>query len=398
MIEDLLLANDNKIVFLVLDGLGDIPNPGFSYKTPLEAAKTPNMDNLSLKTGILGRILPVDIGITPGSGPGHLSLFGYDPVQYEIGRGVLEVLGLNMDLQAGDLAARANFCTMENGVVIDRRAGRIETKETERLCETLAGVIPEIEGVRVIIKPGKSHRFAIIFRGKGLSDKLTDADPHKDNKPFKYTSSKSGEAELSSKTVNAFMAKALDVLKDEKVANGVLLRGFSVKPDIPSFSVNYKLKALAIATYPMYRGIAKVLGMDVKEEPKDYGEMIKILKENYDSYQFFFLHIKETDLAGEDGDFAAKVAAIETVDRIVPAIYDLNPQALVITGDHSTPCPMKGHSWHPVPLLLITKTGERDGLTFHERNCISGSIGTIYSKQLMPFVLAHALKLDKYGA
>jgi len=213
MIEDLLLANDNKIVFLVLDGLGDIPNPGFSYKTPLEAAKTPNMDNLSLKTGILGRILPVDIGITPGSGPGHLSLFGYDPVQYEIGRGVLEVLGLNMDLQAGDLAARANFCTMENGVVIDRRAGRIETKETERLCETLAGVIPEIEGVRVIIKPGKSHRFAIIFRGKGLSDKLTDADPHKDNKPFKYASSKSGEAELSSKTVNAFMAKALDVLK-----------------------------------------------------------------------------------------------------------------------------------------------------------------------------------------
>ena len=398
MIEDLLLANDNKIVFLVLDGLGDIPNPGFSYKTPLEAAKTPNMDNLSLKTGILGRILPVDIGITPGSGPGHLSLFGYDPVQYEIGRGVLEVLGLNMDLQAGDLAARANFCTMENGVVIDRRAGRIETKETERLCETLAGVIPEIEGVRVIIKPGKSHRFAIIFRGKGLSDKLTDADPHKDNKPFKYASSKSGEAELSSKTVNAFMAKALDVLKDEKVANGVLLRGFSVKPDIPSFSVNYKLKALAIATYPMYRGIAKVLGMDVKEEPKDYGEMIKILKENYDSYQFFFLHIKETDLAGEDGDFAAKAAAIETVDRIVPAIYDLNPQALVITGDHSTPCPMKGHSWHPVPLLLITKTGERDGLTFHERNCISGSIGTIYSKQLMPFVLAHALKLDKYGA
>ena len=398
MIEDLLLANDNKIVFLVLDGLGDIPNPGFSYKTPLEAAKTPNMDNLSLKTGILGRILPVDIGITPGSGPGHLSLFGYDPVQYEIGRGVLEVLGLNMDLQAGDLAARANFCTMENGVVIDRRAGRIETKETERLCETLAGVIPEIEGVRVIIKPGKSHRFAIIFRGKGLSDKLTDADPHKDNKPFKYASSKSGEAELSSKTVNAFMAKALDVLKDEKVANGVLLRGFSVKPDIPSFSVNYKLKALAIATYPMYRGIAKVLGMDVKEEPKDYGEMIKILKENYDSYQFFFLHIKETDLAGEDGDFAAKAAAIETVDRIVPAIFALNPQALVITGDHSTPCPMKGHSWHPVPLLLITKTGERDGLTFHERNCISGSIGTIYSKQLMPFVLAHALKLDKYGA
>lgn len=398
MIKDLVLTNNNKIVFLILDGLGDIPNPEYAYQTPLEAAKKPNIDTLSTKTGILGRIMPVDIGVTPGSGPGHLSLFGYDPVQCEIGRGVLEVLGLNMDLQDGDLAARANFCTVKDGIVIDRRAGRIETRETERLCETLAGAIPEIEGVKVITKPGKSHRFALIFRGKGLSDQLTDADPHKDNRPFTYTSPKTQEAGFTSKVINAFMIRALEVIKDEKVANGVLLRGFSVKPNIPPFSVNYKLNALAIATYPMYRGIAKVLGMDVKEEPKDYGEMIRILKDNYNSYQFFFMHIKEADLAGEDGNFPAKVAAIENVDKIVPEICNLNPQVLVITGDHSTPCPMKGHSWHPVPLLLITKTGERDGMAFHEKNCISGSIGTIYSKQLMPLALAHALRLDKYGA
>jgi 2,3-bisphosphoglycerate-independent phosphoglycerate mutase len=398
MIKDLLVTNNNKIIFLILDGLGDIPNPEYAYQTPLEAAEKPNIDNLSTKAGVLGRILPVDIGITPGSGPGHLSLFGYDPITYEIGRGVLEVLGLNMDLQEGDLAARANFCTVKDGIVTDRRAGRIATSETERLCEMLTRAIPEVEGANVLIKPGKSHRFAIIFRSKGLSDKLTDADPHKDNKPFTYTTPKTAAAEFASKVVNAFITRALDVIKNEKIANGVLLRGFSEKPDIPSLSVSYGLNALAIATYPMYRGIAKVLGMDVNEEPKDYNEMVKILKDNYNSYQFFFMHIKETDLAGEDGNFPAKVTAIENVDKIVPEIYDLDPQALIITGDHSTPCPMKGHSWHPVPLLLITKTGEQDGLTFHERNCISGSIGTIYSKQLMPLVLAHAFKLDKYGA
>ena len=398
MISDLLLTNDARVIFLILDGLGDIPNPQFSYLTPLEKAKKPNIDNLALERGVLGRIIPVDIGITPGSGPGHLSLFGYDPTVYEIGRGVLEVLGLNMDLQDGDLAARANFCTVRDGVVIDRRAGRIETKETERLCALISQAIPEIEGVKLIIRPGKSHRFAIIFRGGHLSDKLTDADPHKDNRPVAYSSPKSAEAEFSSILTNTFIKKVQELLKDEKVANGVLLRGFSVKPDIPTFTTRYKMNALAIATYPMYRGIAKVLGMDVKEEPKDYDEMVKILKNNYDDYQFFFMHIKETDTAGEDGNFPAKVDSIERADRIVSAIYDMKPDVLVITGDHSTPCPLKGHSWHPVPLMVVTRTGERDGMVFHEKNCVSGSIGTIYSKQLMSLALAHGFRLDKYGA
>ncbi len=398
MRHDLILNNDKKIIFLILDGVGDIPNPQFSYLTPLEAAKKPNIDRLAMERGILGRIVPVDIGITPGSGPGHLSLFGYDPLEYEIGRGVLEVLGLNMDLQDGDLAARANFCTIKDGIVADRRAGRIPSEETVRLCKKISEAIPEIEGVKVIIRPGKSHRFAIIFRGKNLSDHLTDADPHKDHLPVVLSEPKDGGATFASKVVNTFIEKVIRLLKDEKVANGALLRGFSVKPAIPSFSDNYKMKALAIATYPMYRGIAKVLGMDVKDETKDYRGMIKALRDNYDSYQFFFLHIKETDLAGEDGNFPEKVVAIENVDPIVPDIYSLNPHVLVITGDHSTPCPMKGHSWHPVPLLLVTKTGERDGMAFHEKNCVTGSIGTIYSKQLMALALAHGLRLDKYGA
>lgn len=398
MINNLLLKNENKIIFLILDGVGDIPHPGYQYMTPLEAANKPNIDDLAFKTGVLGRIIPVDVGITPGSGPGHLSLFGYDPLVYEIGRGVLETLGLNMELKEGDLAARANFCTVRDGVVVDRRAGRIPTEETERLCAYLSAEIPEVEGTRVLIKPGKSHRFAIIFRGDGLSDNLTDADPHKENKPFVHTKETDSKAHKASQIVNAFIDEALELLQGEDIANGILLRGFSKTPQIPPFKDKYNMDALAIATYPMYRGVAKVLGMDVRGEPKDYKDVLRVLRENYDAYQFFFLHIKETDLAGEDGDFPAKVKAIEEIDKVVPEIFALNPQTLVITGDHSTPCLLKGHSWHPVPLLLVTGTGESDRMAYHEKNCVSGSIGTIYSKQLMELALAQSLRLDKYGA
>jgi 2,3-bisphosphoglycerate-independent phosphoglycerate mutase len=398
MMDELILTNEQKIIFLILDGLGDIPNPSFSYETPLQAATKPNMDDLALRAGILGRIMPVDVGVTPGSGPGHLSLFGYDPVKSEIGRGVLEVLGLDMDLTDGDLAARANFCTVKDGIVTDRRAGRIPSKETARICGMIQDQVSEVEGVKVIIKPGESHRFAVIFRGSGLADAVTDADPHKDHKPFAFAKAKDGRGAFAAQVINGFIAKAMEVIKDEKVANGVLLRGFSEKPAIPAFPSKYRMRALAIAAYPMYRGIAKVLGMETGEAPGSYEDAVRILKDNYEAYQFFFIHIKETDVAGEDGNFPAKKKAIEEVDRIIPDIYGLNPQVLIITGDHSTPCPMKGHSWHPVPLLLVTKTGERDGLTFHEKNCITGSIGTIHSTQLMSLALAHAMKLDKYGA
>jgi 2,3-bisphosphoglycerate-independent phosphoglycerate mutase len=396
--EKLLLNNSNKIIFLVLDGLGDIPHPAFSYTTPLEAARKPNIDHLAVERGILGRILPVDVGITPGSGPAHLSLFGYDPLEHEIGRGVLETLGLNMDLQRGDLAARANFCTVKDGLVKDRRAGRIATEETERLCGMIQEAIPSSLDAGIIVKPGKSHRFAIIFRGEGLSDRLADADPHKDERPYLFARPTDKEAEHAAAVVNGFLKRAAVLLKDEAVANGVLLRGFSSTPAIPSFVHTYGMRALAIATYPMYRGVAKVIGMDVGGEPATYNDVIDILKENYQQYDFFFIHIKETDLAGEDGNFPAKVRAIEDVDALVPSIAGLFPEVLVITGDHATPCLMKGHSWHPVPLLIVAAIGESDRKSFNEKNCLSGSIGTIRSKELMSLALAYGLKLDKYGA
>jgi 2,3-bisphosphoglycerate-independent phosphoglycerate mutase len=252
--------------------------------------------------------------------------------------------------------------------------------------------------VRIIIEPGKSHRFAILFRGDGLNDDLEDADPHKDHRPYVYVRPKTDGAARTAGLLNNFIKKVAALLKDEPVANGILLRGFSRKPDIQSFPAKYKLDALAITTYPMYRGIAKVLGMKAGSEPKSYQEMVAIMKEQWNNYQFFFLHVKETDVAGEDGNFEEKVKAIENVDKIIPDLVAANPDVLVVTGDHSTPCPLKGHSWHPVPLLLVTGTGERDSLTFHEKNCVRGSIGTIYSRELMTLALAHALKLDKYGA
>jgi 2,3-bisphosphoglycerate-independent phosphoglycerate mutase len=396
--DDLILKNDNKVVFLVLDGLGDIPDPAHGHQTPLEAAKKPNMDSLAMERGVLGRTIPVGIGITPGSGPGHLGLFGYDPVQYEIGRGILEVLGLDMNIGPGDVTARGNFCTLEGDMVTDRRAGRIDTSVGEALCAKLSAAIPDIDGVKVTIKPGVSHRFGIVFSGKDLSDQLEDADPHKENRPFVPATAKTPAAEKTAAVVNSFMKAAREVLEGEAPANGVLLRGFSQRPGIPLFPEKYKMDALAIATYPMYRGIAKLLGMKVERESRDYADMVNILREHYDRYQFFFMHIKETDVAGEDGDFDAKKKAIEAADTIIRDIYALKPKVFVITGDHSTPCAFKGHSWHPVPLLIITDTGETDRLPFHERNCLQGSVGTMYAKELMTLTLSYGSKLDKFGA
>jgi 2,3-bisphosphoglycerate-independent phosphoglycerate mutase len=398
MIDHLILSNDTKIVFLILDGVGDIPNPQYSHATPLEAADTPNIDRLAKEKGVLGRTIPVDIGITPGSGPGHLGLFGYDPKEYEIGRGILEVLGLNMNIGPGDVTARGNFCTIQDGIVTDRRAGRIETELGEKLCARLMEAIPAIEGLKVTIAPGVSHRFGIVFSGENLFDEIEDADPHKEGKPVIYAAPKVPTAKKTADAINAFIKKAAEVLASEPKANSILLRGFSKRPDLPSFSDRYKMNALALTTYPMYRGIAKVLGMKVEKEPADYNEMVTFLADHYDQYQFFFLHVKETDTSGEDGNFPAKVKAIEVVDKILPAIYDLKPKVLVVTGDHSTPCAFKGHSWHPVPLLIVTDTGETDGLAFYEKNCLKGSIGTIYAKELMTLAMAYASKLDKFGA
>lgn len=398
MIEDVILKNEKKIVFLVLDGVGDIPDKRFSGKTPLEAAKKPNIDSLSIECGVIGRIIPVEVGITPGSGPGHLGLFGYDPHKYTIGRGVLEALGLDMELEDGDLAVRANFCTKRDNVVIDRRAGRIRSEETERICKNISENIKEVRGVKVILKPGKSHRFVVVFRGKGLSDKLTDGDPHKDGLPYVYPQAKEEEAVYTASIVREFLSEAQKLISSEEVANGILLRGFSMKPALPSFKDRYGMEACAIASFPMYRGISRILGMNVAKSPLSYEDIIEIMKSCFHDYHFFFLHIKETDIAGEDGNFEEKINVIEKIDKLIPEIWGLGPDVLVITGDHSTPCLMRSHSWHPVPVLIVNRLGETDGLPFHEKNCIKGSVGTIYSKQLINLALALSSKLDKFGA
>ncbi len=397
-LKGLIQDTGSKVLLLVLDGVGGIPDPS-TGRTALEAARKPNLDALS-KISACGRGIPVLPGITPGSGPGHLALFGYDPLRYSIGRGVLEALGVGMELEKGDLAVRANFCTMnENGVVTDRRAGRIPDEKTVELCGILREKITGINGAKVFIKPGKSHRFVVLFRGRGLSDRLTDADPQKEGRkvpPVKSLDRKSGRA---AKLATAFLEKARKVLRGLKPANGVLLRGFSMRPDVPSFGDIFGLKPLAIATYPMYKGLARLVGMEVIEGLGSLEDEVAALVKNFGAFTFFYLHVKAMDAAGEDGDFPRKVRAIEEVDAVLPKIRALGLDVIAITGDHSTPTVLKSHSWHPVPVLLYSKVCGADGFeSFTEMTCSQGSLGIFPMKYLMPLLLANAGRLAKYGA
>ncbi len=389
-----------KILLVVLDGLGDIPNPEKNNTTPLESADTPNLDRLT-ETSSLGRLTPVLTGITPGSGPAHLALFGYDPINELVGRGVLEALGLGMEVNKGDVAVRANFCTMdEKGIVIDRRAGRIPTELNRTLCDLLKTKVKSVDGVKIEIASGMSHRFALVLKGKGLGSDVNDTDPqHEGMKPLK-AEGKNLKSKKTARIINKLMEIFREILKDKHPANGVLFRGVSAPPALTPFSEKYHLTASAIATYPMYRGLAKLVGMDVIDvEGASIKDEIQALKKNYNKYDFFYLHIKETDVAGEDGNFDLKVSTIEEFDRFLPEILNMGFDVLSITGDHSTPVVFKKHSWHPVPVLVNAKKCFRDGMKrFTERNCIHGSIGTIPMEQLMPLLLAHAGKLEKFGA
>lgn len=391
---------ETRILLVVLDGLGDIPHPGKNNLTPLESALTPNLDKLAIISS-LGRLTPVLTGITPGSGPAHLALFGYDPIKDMVGRGVLEALGLGMNVGSTDIAIRANFCTMtKEGFVTDRRAGRIPTELNIKLCELLRSKIKSVDGVRIDIAPGMSHRFAIVLKGKGLGSDVNDTDPqHEGMKPLK-TAGKNLKSKRTAKLINKLMTLFREILKDKSPANGVLFRGISAPPTLIPFPKKYHLRASAIATYPMYKGIAKLVGMDVIEfNGNSIRDEIQALKSNYNKYDFFYLHIKETDVAGEDGNFDLKVSTIEEFDRVLPEILRLNPDVLAITGDHSTPVLFEKHSWHPVPILINAKKCFRDGLQrFTERNCITGSIGTIPMEHLMTLLIAHAGKLEKFGA
>ena len=395
-----LLKHDEtgKIVLLVLDGLGGLPMEE-GGETELEAANNLNMGALAKKS-MLGLHQGIRTGITPGSGPAHLSLFGYDPLKYKVGRGVLSALGIDFDLQKNDVAARGNFCTVdEQGRVIDRRAGRIPTEISNRLCELLNEKV-NIPGVEVFLRTVKEYRFLLVIRGEGLSPNIEETDPQVTGEKPLLAKALDKESEKAAEIVQEFVRQAEKILADESPANMLLLRGFAQWPDWPMFPEVFGLKSLAIAMYPMYRGVAKLVGMDSPPASQSYEEEIDLLEEKWNDYDFFFVHIKKTDSYGEDGSFDKKVGEIEKVDALLPRILALDPSVLIITGDHSTPCAMKCHSWHPVPVLFYAKLCRPDGIeSFGERACLKGGLGTRFpAYELMPLPLALANRLEKFGA
>jgi 2,3-bisphosphoglycerate-independent phosphoglycerate mutase len=396
VLQSIVVQTDSKLVMVVIDGIGGLP---VHRRTELEAAKIPNLDRLASKS-ICGLIDPISYGITPGSGPSHLALFGYDPFRYEIGRGVMEALGIGLRLTKDDLAVRGNFATIDGeGVIIDRRAGRISTEKNREICQFLQNEMKEYEGVRISIYPGKEHRFVILFKGEGLNDHLSDADPQKDGLKAKGTEALLPEAQRTAQIVNGYMRKATELLKPFHPANTILFRGFSKIPEIPTMADRFKIRPAAIATYPMYRGLARLMGMKVLETGETIQDEVATLKKYFDQYDFFYLHFKKPDMAGEDGDFKAKVKAIEEIDRIVPSILRLKIDVLVITGDHSTPSLLKSHSWHPNPILLYSKYIRPDGIRrFTEKQCQKGQLGRFPAWDVMPLILANGLKLKKFGA
>jgi 2,3-bisphosphoglycerate-independent phosphoglycerate mutase len=398
----LTVSTGAKLALLVLDGLGDIATREQGYLTPLEAARTPNLDALS-KDSAQGRMIPVAPGITPGSGPGHLGLFGYDPLEFEVGRGVIEALGLGMTLQAGDVAVRGNFCTLDkHGVVTDRRAGRISTQQCEALCEILSDRIQKIGDTMVLIQPGKEHRFVVVFRGEGLEGPLTDTDPGREGQPIataRPDNPKSPRQKKTAAVVAEFYRLALPLLKDRAPTNGFLLRGIAHQPAIPTFEERYRLRAAALAVYPMYKGLAQLVGMQKIEGPQTIQEQFQKYRQIYEDFDFFFVHFKYTDKAGEDGNFEAKVHAIEEFDAALPIFMEAKPDVIAITGDHSTPCAVKGHSWHPQPVLLHSAYSGWDKLDrFTETGANLGSLGTFEAKYLIRQVQANARMFSKYGA
>jgi 2,3-bisphosphoglycerate-independent phosphoglycerate mutase len=396
LLSQLSVPSEAKIVLVVMDGLGGLPHPE-THQTELEAARTANLDYLA-REGICGLAEPIGPGLTPGSGPGHLALFGYDPFTFTIGRGILEALGVDFPLQPGDVAARGNFCTIDDHhLIVDRRAGRISTEECTRLCQQLSDIA--MPGIQALVAPVEGHRFLLVLRGDHLNPDLSDSDPQQLGLPAKEIIPLSTEAIKTAALANEWVARAKAILAHSHPANMVLLRGFSELPHFPSMSELYKLNPVAIATYPMYRGLAKLLGMKVVDGGHSIEDEFAALAEYYGQHDFIFLHIKQTDSAGEDGDFWRKVRVIEEVDAALPRLLELHPDVIIVTGDHSTPAILKAHSWHPVPFLLYSQCCRPDEVTgFSERACTRGSLGTFPALELMPLALANARRLTKFGA
>ena len=388
--------NDAKIVMLVADGLGGLPMEA-GGKTELETARTPHLDALAVR-GVQGGSIPVAPGISPGSGPGHLGLFGYDPIKYLIGRGALEATGIGFEIGPRDVAVRCNFCTLDaDGNITDRRAGRIATAESAPLAESLRAV--QIEGVEVFVEPVKEHRFVVVFRGDGLGGSVHDTDPQATGVPPLAPQAQNEESKRTAEVSAEFVRQAGEILAGEKKANGLTMRGFSARPDLPGYDQVYGLKAAAIAVYPMYKGLARLVGMEIVGAAQTLDEQIDVLKENWNDYDFFFIHFKYTDSTGEDGDFAGKVQRTEEFDAVIPRVTALDPTVLIVTGDHSTPSFLKSHSWHPVPTLLVSDCCRPDPLTeFSESASINGGLGLFEARHLMTLALANAGRLAKYGA
>jgi len=397
IMKSLAIETESKIVLLVADGIGDIPSK--NNMTVLETASIPNLDRLASQS-VCGLTDPISCGITPGSGPAHLSLFGYDPIKYQIGRGVLEALGVGMELTPYDLACRGNFATLsEEGIITDRRAGRIATTLNEKICKIMQDKIKRIGEVEVIITPGKEHRFVVVFRGKGLEEGLSDADPQVVGEKIKFAEPLQPGAKKTAEVINEFIRKATEVLKENYPVNTVLLRGFAKHPGLPTMDELFKLSPAAIATYPMYKGLAKLVGMEILKTGESIKEEFETLKENFEKYDFFYLHIKKTDSYGEDGKFEEKVKVIEEVDKFIPEVLNLKPDVLVVTGDHSTPAVLKGHSWHPNPFILFSPYARVDEIDkFSEKACTRGGLGRFPAVDALPLMMANALKLKKFGA
>ena len=393
----LVQPSEHKMLLVVIDGLGGAPLEPNGL-SELESARTPHLDALA-RNGICGLLDPVAPGVTPGSGPAHLALFGYDPIRYQIGRGVLSALGVDLELQHGDVPARINFCTLDSeGRVTDRRAGRIDTELNRRLIDKLTRSI-RIPDVQVILKTEKEHRAAVIFRGANLHGDLTDSDPQHTGVPPNPVRANNPRAERTAQIANEFIRQAHEILKNEHPANGILMRGFDRYEGLPKMSEIYQLRCAAIATYPMYRGVARLVGMDVLPTGPDVQDELETLRKNLPQYDYFYLHIKHTDECGEDGDFQGKVKTIEQIDRDLAPLASMDITVIAITGDHSTPSLLKAHSWHPVPVLLWSPFCRPDTVNrFSETACLSGGLGRIPSMHLFPLMLANALRLKKFGA
>jgi len=392
----LIAKNDSKIVMFVADGLGGLPmTPG--GKTELETAKTPNLDRIAAGA-VQGASIPVKPGIAPGSGPGHLGLFGYDPLKYQIGRGALEATGIGFGLKNGDVAIRCNFCTIDAaGNISDRRAGRISSEESAPIAISLRAI--KIPGVEIFVEPVKEHRFVVVFRGAGLGGEVHDTDPQATGVPPLAPVAKDEASKKTAEVATEFLRQAKQILKDQPKANFHTMRGFASKPDMPSYEQVYGLRAAAIAVYPMYKGLAQLVGMSIVGDAQTLDEQIAVLEKAWNDYDFFFIHFKYTDSTGEDGNFDAKVKRTEEVDAIMPRIEKLKPTVLIVTGDHSTPSFMKSHSWHPVPTLLASDCCRPDHHTaFNETTCITGGLGQFEAKYLMLLALSNAGRMGKFGA